>query len=557
MSARYNILVVDDEPAFRLFVGTVLRDAGYDATTAQNGAEALTLLGTRHFHLVLTDLKMPDVSGIEILEAVRRDSPEMPVILITAFGTIDSAVEATRKGAADYLLKPLKDPEELRRVVARALRERRLEDAMASMAAPPSRGGIGGEGDIVGQSPALRRVLDLARSVAPSATTALITGESGTGKELIARAIHRWSPRADGPFVAVNCAALPDTLLESELFGHERGAFTGAVAQRRGRFELAHGGTLFLDEVGDMSPALQGKLLRVLETQEFERVGGTKTVRVDVRVIAATNADLAAAVAARRFREDLYYRLGVFPIPLPPLRQRPEDILPLAEHFLARLGRTLRKPVAGFTPEAQERLRAYAWPGNVRELENVVERAVILARGDHIGLPELSLLPVPAPAAGDGGELKALEHAAIIQALADTGGNRRLAAQRLGIGLRTLQYRLKHYGLSGRRGRAAELPAAPSLRGLGIGDSGLAAFSSSPQPPAPDPPSRRRAPRGRGHPWARTPSPSPITAPGSSTRFPSSTRPTRSTAPASAPRTCARSRSPRTTSGSWATIRPS
>jgi DNA-binding NtrC family response regulator len=233
------------------------------------------------------------------------------------------------------------------------------------------------------------------------------------------------------------------------------------VAQRRGRFELAHGGTLFLDEVGDMSPALQGKLLRVLETQEFERVGGARTVRVDVRVIAATNADLAAAVAARRFREDLFYRLGVFPIPLPPLRQRPEDILPLAEHFLARLRQTLRRPVAGFTPEAHERLRAYAWPGNVRELENVVERAVILAREDRIGLPELSLLPVPARAAGDDGELKVLEHAAIIQALADTGGNRRLAAQRLGIGLRTLQYRLKHYGLSGRRGRAAELPAAP------------------------------------------------------------------------------------------------
>jgi transcriptional regulator with GAF, ATPase, and Fis domain len=259
--------------------------------------------------------------------------------------------------------------------------------------------------------------------------------------------------------VAVNCAALPDTLLESELFGHERGAFTGAVAQRRGRFELAHGGTLFLDEVGDMTPALQGKLLRVLETQEFERVGGTKTVRVDVRVVAATNVDLGAAVAARRFREDLYYRLGVFPIPLPPLRQRPEDIVPLAEHFLARLRQTLRKIIVGFTPEAQERLRAYGWPGNVRELENVVERAVILAQGDRIGLSELSLLPVPPPAPAENGELKVLEHAAIIQALADTGGNRRQAAQRLGIGLRTLQYRLKAYGLSGRRGRAAETPA--------------------------------------------------------------------------------------------------
>jgi DNA-binding NtrC family response regulator len=456
MSARYTILVVDDEPAFRLFVTTVLRDAGYEVTSAHNGAEALAILGARHFHLVLTDLKMPDVSGIEILEAVRRDSPETPVILITAFGTIESAVEATRKGAADYLLKPLKDPEELRRVVGRALHERSLEDAVA---AQDGRGASPGEAGIVGQSPALRRVLDLARSVAPSPTTVLITGESGTGKELIARAIHRWSPRAEGPFVAVNCAALPDALLESELFGHERGAFTGAVAQRRGRFELAHGGTLFLDEVGDMSPALQGKLLRVLEAQEFERVGGTRTLRVDVRVIAATNADLGAAAAARRFREDLYYRLSVFPVQLPPLRQRPEDILALAEHFLGRLRRTLRKPVAGFTPEAQARLRGYAWPGNVRELENVVERAVILAQGDRIGLAELSLLPVPGPPEEEGGELKVLEHAAILQALADTGGNRRLAARRLGIGLRTLQYRLKQYGMAGRRDRAANMAA--------------------------------------------------------------------------------------------------
>ena len=459
MTARYTILAVDDEPAFRLFVSTVLRDAGYEVTAAQGGAEALSLLGARHFHLVLTDLKMPDVSGIEILEAVRRESPETPVILITAFGTIESAVEATKKGAADYLLKPLKDPEELRRVVGRALRERRLQDAVAAQRGEEA--AAGGEG-IVGQSPALRHVLELARSVAPSPTTVLLTGESGTGKEVIARAIHRWSPRAEGPFVAVNCAALPDGLLESELFGHERGAFPGAVAQRRGRFELAHGGTLFLDEVGDMSPALQGKLLRVLETQEFERVGGTRALRVDVRVIAASNADLGAAVLARRFREDLYYRLKVFPIALPPLRQRPEDILPLAGHFLDRLRAALRKPVLGFTPEAQERLRAYAWPGNVRELENVVERAVILAQGDRIGLAELSLLPVPVPATEGGGELKALEHAAILQALADTGGNRRLAARRLGIGLRTLQYRLKHYGLAGRRERAAGLPAAPA-----------------------------------------------------------------------------------------------
>ena len=454
MSARYSILVVDDEPAFRLFVSTVLRDAGYEVRAAQNGAEALTLLGARHFHLVLTDLKMPDVSGIEILEAVRRDSPETPVILITAFGTIESAVEATRKGAADYLLKPLKDPEELRRVVGRALHERRLEDAVA---AQDGREAAGDDAGIVGQSPALRRVLDLARSVAPSPTTVLITGESGTGKELIARAIHRWSPRADGPFVAVNCAALPDGLLESELFGHERGAFTGAVAQRRGRFELAHGGSLFLDEVGDMSPALQGKLLRVLETQEFERVGGTRTVRVDVRVIAATNADLGAAAAARRFREDLYYRLSVFPIQLPPLRQRPEDILPLADHFLGRLRRTLRKPVAGFTPEAQARLRAYAWPGNVRELENAMERAAILARREVLSPEDLPRhvasgvgLGAAPPLPGEE-SLAEVEKAHILQTLERLGWNYSRAAEVLGIGRTTLWRKLKEYGLERQR----------------------------------------------------------------------------------------------------------
>ena len=446
MSARYSILVVDDEPAFRLFVSTVLRDAGYEVRAAQNGAEALTLLGARHFHLVLTDLKMPDVSGIEILEAVRRDSPETPVILITAFGTIESAVEATRKGAADYLLKPLKDPEELRRVVGRALHERRLEDAVA---AQDGREAAGDDAGIVGQSPALRRVLDLARSVAPSATTVLITGESGTGKELIARAIHRWSPRAEGPFVAVNCAALPDALLESEIFGHERGAFTGAVAQRRGRFELAHGGTLFLDEIGDLSPATQAKLLRVLQEGTFERLGGTRTLKVDVRIVAATNKDLEQAVKAGRFREDLYYRLNVITLTVPPLRERPEDIPLLAQHFLRRHAQRDARNIEGLTREALDLLAAYDWPGNVRELENVIERGVVLARDPWIGprdLPEAISRVAPEPRAITvpiGMPLDEVEQRLIEETVRHTGGDKTLAAKLLGITSRTIYRKLK------------------------------------------------------------------------------------------------------------------
>ena len=444
---KASILVVDDEPAMRLLLTSVLKDEGLDVTAAATGEEALQLVARRHFHLVVTDLKMPGISGLQVLEGVKRDDPETAVVVLTAFGTVEGAVEAMRRGAAHYLLKPLANPDELRLAVRRVLEERRVADEAAMLR--QANEAVFPFGQIIAGEPRMQAALDLARSVAPTDATVLVTGETGTGKELIARAIHRWSPRAEQAFVAVNCAALAETLLESELFGHERGAFTGAVAQRRGRFELAHGGTLLLDEVGETSPGLQAKLLRVLQEGTLERVGGTKTVTVDVRVVAATNRDLARMVAERSFREDLYYRLNVFPIALPPLRDRRADILPLAEHVLHQASRRFGKRVAGFSDEARALLLAYGWPGNIRELQNVVERAAILCQGEQILPVYLNLTPAsPAPAAAGPRTLRELEREAILAALAACKGNRRGAAERLGIGLRTLYTRLREYGIS-------------------------------------------------------------------------------------------------------------
>ncbi len=444
---KASILVVDDEPAMRLLVTSVLRDEGHDVTAAASGEEALHLVAKRHYHLIITDLKMPGISGLEVLEAMRRDDPETAVILLTAYGTVEGAVEAMRKGAAHYLLKPLANPDELRLAVRRVLEERRVADEAATLRQATE--AVFPFGEIIAGDPKMQAALDLARSVASADSTVLLTGETGTGKELVARLIHHWSPRADQAFVAVNCAALAETLLESELFGHEKGAFTGAIAQRRGRFELAHGGTLFLDEVGEMSPALQAKLLRVLQERTLERVGGTKTVTVDVRVIAATNRDLQEMVATRTFRDDLFYRLSVFPIHLPPLRERPSDILPLAEHILGQVSRRLGKRITGFTEEAKRLLQEYGWPGNIRELQNIVERAVILCREDRIGPAHLSLASPPAaPPATSPRTLKDLERDAILDALTAHGGNRRKAAEQLGVGLRTLYTRLKEFGIS-------------------------------------------------------------------------------------------------------------
>ncbi|RJP22674.1 MAG: sigma-54-dependent Fis family transcriptional regulator [Deltaproteobacteria bacterium] len=443
-----SILVVDDEPAMRLLLSSVLKEEGHDVTAAASGEEALQLIAKRHYQLVLTDLKMPGISGLDLLEQVKRDDPGTAVIILTAFGTVEGAVEAMRMGAVHYLLKPLSNPEELRLSVRRVLEEQRVTDEATTLRQATE--AVFPFGEIVAGEGKMQAALELGRSVAPTDATVLITGETGTGKELMARAIHHWSPRAEQSFVAVNCAALAESLLESELFGHEKGSFTGAVSQRRGRFELAHGGTLFLDEVGEMTHALQSKLLRVLQEGTFERVGGTKTVTVDVRVITATNRDLQRQVAERVFREDLYYRLSVFPIMLPPLRERSADILPLAVRILQQANRRFGKRIVGFADEVPALMQDYAWPGNIRELQNVVERAVILCREERI--PSVLLhLPVSPPALSSGAPkmtLRELEREAILVALAAHRGNRRKAADQLGIGLRTLYTRLREYGIS-------------------------------------------------------------------------------------------------------------
>jgi two-component system response regulator FlrC len=442
-----SILVVDDEPAMRLLLSSVLKDEGHDVTAAASGEEALQLIARRHYHLLLTDLKMPGISGLDLLEQVKRDDPGTAVIILTAFGTVEGAVAAMRMGAVHYLLKPLSNPEELRLSVRRVFEEQRVTDEATALRQATE--AVFPFGEIVAGDGKMQAALELGRSVAPTDATVLITGETGTGKELMARAIHHWSPRAEQSFVAVNCAALAESLLESELFGHEKGSFTGAVSQRRGRFELAHGGTLLLDEVGEMTHALQSKLLRVLQEGTFERVGGTKTVTVDVRVVAATNRDLQRLVAERVFREDLYYRLSVFPIMLPPLRERPADILLLAARILQQANRRFGKRIVGFADEVPALLQDYAWPGNIRELQNVVERAVILCREERI--PSVLLhLPVSHPALSSGAPktLRELEREAILAALAAHKGIRRKAADQLGIGLRTLYARLREYGIS-------------------------------------------------------------------------------------------------------------
>ena len=441
-----HILIADDERSVRELMVDVLEDEGHQVVTAPDGATAARRLERESFHLLITDLRMPGLTGMELLRRARAEHPDMEVVVLTAFGSVDSAVEAMKLGAFDYLQKPLGSPAELRLLVARALERVSLRNRIEATQAPDD-----GAPRLTWGATAMAPVVKALERVAPTNATVLLTGESGTGKEVAARAIHAWSPRSGKPFVAVNCAALAPTLVESELFGHERGAFTGAQQRRRGRLEVADGGTLLLDEVGELEQSLQAKLLRVLQERRFERVGGTQTVEVDVRIIAATNRDLHRQVQEGSFRLDLYHRLAVFPIQLPPLRERPEDLPPLADTLLTRISKELGRPRLTLSPAALRWLQGQPWPGNVRELANALERAAILADGHQVDVAQLAMLSPGAPAApprsADTFSLEELERQAIERALASVDGNRRRAAELLGIAERTLYDRLKRFGI--------------------------------------------------------------------------------------------------------------
>jgi len=439
-----SILIVDDDELMRSFFCSVLAEEGHRIEEARNGKEALAKLAGGGFDLVVTDLRMPDMSGIDLMREAGKTNRDCRWIVVTAHGSIENAVDAMKTGAADYLTKPLGSPEDLRHVVRRVLREAEKEERISLLSEEVGKRFPPVETIFLGEK--MKEVSRLVREVSPTPATVLITGASGTGKEVIARLIHGLSPRRDGPFVAVQCSALPEALLESELFGHERGAFTGATASRKGRFELADGGTIFLDEIGEIPPSVQVKLLRVLQEREFERVGGTRSLSVDVRILSATNRDLKAEVASGKFREDFFYRLNVFPIALPPLSERREAILPLAEFFSRKFAESFGKPVPGISDEGRNALLLYRWPGNVRELQNVIERAVILA-GGNIDISHLNLeIEADPPSPGEG-LLRMQERESIRRILDEAGGNRRRAAERLGISVRTLQYRIKEFGL--------------------------------------------------------------------------------------------------------------
>jgi DNA-binding NtrC family response regulator len=462
-SADPPILLVEDKDSLRAMLRLALEAQGHTVVEARDQPEAEAALRASRPAVVLSDLRLTEGDGFGVLRAAKDIDPELPVIVMTAFGSIQDAVAAMKEGALDFLAKPV-DPDHLLLMVERALMQRRM--ATENLILKEELAQRRGAPQIVGDDPQLKQVSLALHRAAATDTTVLLEGESGTGKELFARALHALSPRADGPFIAINCAAIPEGLLETELFGHEKGAFTGASARKPGKFELAHRGTLFLDEIGEMPLLLQAKILRALEEKQFERVGGTLPLKVDVRVVAATNRNLKAAVAARQYREDLYFRLSVFPILIPPLRERTKDIMTLARYFIDRFCRELNKRPLALSPSAEQALLDYAWPGNVRELQNCIERAAILTEGDTIHARHLSLsIRGPAPAVeqdvspwsqidlsgsmGDASRrvLAEVERRKIDQALKDAGGNRGRAAEILQVSYKMFMTKLKEHGL--------------------------------------------------------------------------------------------------------------
>ncbi len=434
------ILIVEDDPDLREALSDTLELSRYRVLTATDGRHALEMLEKHAVGLVITDVQMPNMNGLALLHEIKASQPHLPVLLMTAYGVITQAVEAMREGACNYLVKPFE-----------------VNDLLTQVARYMLPASFGDHADAVMEDPRSNELFAMALRVAATPATVLVSGESGTGKEVLARFIHRHSPRAGQPFVAVNCAAIPDNLLEATMFGYEKGAFTGAVQSQAGKFEQAQGGTLLLDEISEMPLALQAKLLRVLQEKEVERVGGNKAIALDVRVVATTNRDMRAEVAQGRFREDLYYRLNVFPLEIAPLRERQQDILPLARRFLADMAMAMGRPGMRLEPEAERALLHYAWPGNVREMENIIQRAVILAPGGAVKPEHLHLLvparaveaanasAEPAAAQEDAHDLKSLEKAHIMTTLASVNGSRKLAAQKLGMSERTLRHKLQQY----------------------------------------------------------------------------------------------------------------
>jgi two-component system, NtrC family, response regulator HydG len=455
---KARVLVVDDEPSARSGLEKLLKQEGYAVNVAADGREALAVAAEMPPDVVVTDLKMPHMDGVALLGKLREQDPDLPVIVVTAFGDVGSAVSAMRAGATDYLTKPV-DFDALTLAIERALERRDIRVEAENLRRQLRERDGGGIAGLIGASPAMQKVYRIARQVAAAKATVLITGESGTGKGELARAIHRKGPREAAPFVTLHCSALAESLLESELFGHEKGSFTGADKRRIGRFEQANGGTLFLDEVGEIPPATQVKLLRVLQEKTFERVGGNETIEVDVRLVAATNKDLAEEVQGGRFREDLYYRLKVIHIEMPPLRVRGSDVLVLAEHFLRRFAQENHKRIEGFSDRARAKITGHRWPGNVRELENAVERAVVLCEGERLEEDDLPIDVAPRPAGMvgvPGATMAEIERHAILTTLEATNGSTTKAAEMLDISIRTIQYRLHEYGLAGKEKKAAQ-----------------------------------------------------------------------------------------------------